>query len=484
MINLEAKEHLLDAVLEYCEDIVTVKDMNLHYIAYNKAFRRIIGASDDFTIMGKSVNEILDKESAETITKQSYKTISTLEIQTCMFLLKPTNRIIKQTITPIVKNGSLEGLLTVSSDVTNEETLKKELINKNLQLNSLIDNLPVLIYMKDKDRNLIVANEHSKRFVYEGVDIFADNLKLNMEDAEPETQNEDNYVLENKKQLIKEKSALDYSGKRHWYKINKAPILNENNEINGLVTIAKNIDAEKRLENQKGLFLATLSHDLKNPLLAQIYSLEHFYKQFSDKVNEDQREVLELIIESSKYMRDMLYTLLKTCKDSNGVIYLHRTNFDIESLVSRCVKEIKDMALIKNINIHIESNLSNPNIYADKTQIRRVIGNMLNNAINYGFEGTDLYINLYKNKDSISLGIKNNSFEISESLQANIFDKYVCGEDLQTNNGVGLGLYFCKKIVEAHDGEIKLVANGTENEFIVFLPIADEHSAFISEVVL
>ena len=135
MINLEAKEHLLDAVLEYCEDIVSVKDMNLHYIAYNKAFRRIIGASDDFTIIGKSVNEILDKESAETITKQSYKTISTLEIQTCMILLKPTNRIIKQTITPIVKNGSLEGLLTVSSDVTNEETLKKELINKNLQLN-------------------------------------------------------------------------------------------------------------------------------------------------------------------------------------------------------------------------------------------------------------------------------------------------------------------------------------------------------------
>lgn len=484
MINLEAKEHLLDAVLEYCEDIVTVKDMNLHYIAYNKAFRKIIGASDDFTIMGKSVNEILDNESAEIITRQSYKAISTQEIQTCMILLKRTNRIIKQTITPIVKNGNIEGLLTVSSDVTNEENLKKELINKNLQLNSLIDNLPVLVYMKDKDRNLIVANENSKRFVNEGIDAFSDNVKLDMKDAEPETQNEDNYVLENKKQLIKEKSALDYSGKRHWYKINKAPILTENNEINGLVTIAKNIDAEKRLENQKGLFLATLSHDLKNPLLAQIYSLERLYKQFYDKADVEQREVLELIIESSKYMLDMLCTLLKTCKDSNGVINLHRTNFDMERLVAKCVKEIKDMSVTKNINIQVDSRLANSNIYADKTQIRRVIGNLLNNAVKYAFENTKLCISLKQRDNTIILGIKNKSYEIPESLQANIFDKYVCGEYSQTSNGVGLGLYFCKKIVEAHDGEIKLVAKGSDNEFIISLPIADEHFSFISEVVL
>ena len=69
-------------------------------------------------------------------------------------------------------------------------------------------------------------------------------------------------------------------------------------------------------------------------------------------------------------------------------------------------------------------------------------------------------------------------------LGANIFDKYVCGECLQSTSNVGLGLYFCKKIVNAHDGEILLVPNGTNNEFVIKLPITDEHSAFISEVIL
>lgn len=484
MINLEAKEYLLDAILEYSKDIVTVKDKNLRYIAYNNAFRRIIGVPRDFKILGKSTSSIVESECADIINENSKKVLSTCETKTCIFVLKKTNKIIKQTITPIVKNNNIEGLLSVSLDVTNEENLKSELINTNLRLNSLINNLPIHVYMKDKSRNIIVANKQAKQFLFEGIDAFADDLVLNMENAEAESINEDNYVLENKKILRKEKSAFDYDGNRHWYKVNKAPILTEDNEVKGLVTIAKNIDAEKRLENQKGLFLSTLSHDLKNPLLAQIYSLERLHRQLKTQLTDEQKEILELIIESSKYMRDMLCTLLKTCKDSNGVIYLKRTNFDMESLVLRCVKEIRDMALIKNIKLKVNTDDSKKYIYADENQLRRVIGNMLNNAVNYAFENTTLNINFYAKDNTISFGVQNESAEIPESLQANIFDKYVCGECLQSTSNVGLGLYFCKKIVNAHDGEILLIPNGTNNEFVIKLPITDEHSAFISEVIL
>ena len=250
MINLEAKEYLLDAILEYSKDIVTVKDKNLRYIAYNNAFRAIIGVSRDFKILGKSTSSIVESECADIINENSKKVLSTCETKTCIFVLKKTNKIIKQTITPIVKNNNIEGLLSVSLDVTNEENLKSELINTNLRLNSLINNLPIHVYMKDKSRNIIVANKQAKQFLFEGIDAFADDLVLNMENAEAESINEDNYVLENKKILRKEKSAFDYDGNRHWYKVNKAPILTEDNEVKGLVTIAKNIDAEKRLENQ------------------------------------------------------------------------------------------------------------------------------------------------------------------------------------------------------------------------------------------
>lgn len=485
MINLEAKEHFLAAVLEYCEDIVTVKDKDLNYIAYNKSFRKIIGVSDNFVITGKSVTDVLGSDTAEILINTSYKAISTNETQTCIFKLKSKNKIIKQTITPIFNNNKIEGLLAISSDVTTEESLKKKLINKNLLLNTLINNLPFLVYMKDNDRNIIAANDIAKHFLKEGIDTYANNIKINLDESEEVTKNEDNYVLENKKQLIKEKSAIDALGKLHWYKIHKSPILTENNDINGLLTIAENIDKEKCAENQKELFLATLSHDLKNPLLAQIYSLERLYKQFYSKINEEQREILELIIESSKYMRDMLCTLLKTCKESNGIINLHRTNFNIEQLLNRCIKEIKDMALTKNIDIDcLTTKINIPQICADEIQIRRVLSNILNNAVNYAFENSTLNIKLYSKNNSIFISVKNNSYEVPKKLKANIFDKYVCGDYSQSNNGVGLGLYFCKKIVEAHDGNIKLITNGTINEFIIELPLLKENSAFVTEVVL
>ena len=338
--------------------------------------------------------------------------------------------------------------------------------------------------MKDKNKNLIVASERSRDFVKNGVDNISNNITIDIPMVEEQAANEDNYVLTNKKYLSKEKTAVDINGKTHWYRIHKAPILTENNDINGLVTIAKNIDSEKQLETQKNLFLATLSHDLKNPLQAQISSLEMLYRQLSNKMNDDQKEIFELIIESSKYMKTMLCTLLKTCKESDGAIQFERNQFDIKKLLKRSVKEIRELATNKNVTISIVSNSEKNIVFADENQMRRVISNLLNNAVNYAFENTEINISLQSEKDKFLLKIENKSDVISDSLKKHIFDKYVCSENKQNNSQTGLGLYFCRKIVEAHEGHIRLYNNDYSNTFEVELPTINENSALISQVVL
>lgn len=487
MINTESKEHLLNAVLEYCEDIVTVKDLSLKYIAYNKAFFNLVGGKKGESIIGRSLCDICPFSCVKIIEQCSRKVIQTSESQTSTFVYSDNNvnRIIKQTATPIIKNGVIEGILAVSTDVTKEEYLKAKLIAKNYQLNTLLENLPIIVYMKDKDRNLIVANEHSRDFVCKGIDHYSEGLQLNIPEVEEETINEDNYVLQNKKILKKIKTAKDKNGNIHWYKINKAPILTEDNEIMGLVTIAKNIDNDKRLENQKNLFLATLSHDLKNPLQAQISSLELLNKGMFGELNSTQKEIVEMILESSIYMKEMLYSLLKSGKDNNGILMLNRTHFNLYKVVKKCIKEINDLALSKGIKIEISSTLKEDDLlFADEIQMRRVIGNMLNNGINYAYDNSKLKINMYKENKSIFFKMTNKSNEISQTLKKQIFDKYVCGEPLQSSNGIGLGLYFCKKVIEANEGKIKLEANNNDNSFIIELPILSENHALINEIVL
>lgn len=490
MIDIEGKEHLLDAIFEYCEDIITVKDLDLKYIAYNKAFLRSIIEGDEKTpIIGKSIDEVFhNNECAQVVINNTQKVISDLETNCYTFRHKihGVNKIIKQTTTPIVRDGIVCGVLSVSRDVTREENLKTRLLEKNYQLNTLLENLPLLVYMKDKNRNLVVANNESRNFILNGIDSYSDGVEIDMKDALPEVENEDNYVLQNKKYLRKEKVVKGSDGKQHWYKIHKAPILTSNNEINGLVAIAKNIDADKKLEHQRDLFLATLSHDLKNPLQAQISSLEMLYREYYGKIDEGHQEIMELVIESAKYMKDMLCTLLKTCKQNNGIIQLVYSRFDILSLMTKPIREVRDLGKIKNVEIRFNSKLTEDEklMYADENQLRRVIGNMLNNAINYAFENSVVDISIKLENGFYVFDFKNESEAISESLKVNIFNKYVCGNPLESNSGVGLGLYFCRKILEAHDGTISLDNIGTKNTFSIKIPKLDEKSALITEVAL
>lgn len=490
MIDIKGKEHLLDAIFEYCEDIITVKDLDLKYIAYNKAFLKSIIEGDEKTpIIGKSVDEVFPNDGcAQVVINNVQKAISELETNCYTFRHKihGVNKIIKQTTTPIIREGIVCGVLSVSRDVTREENLKTRLLEKNYQLNTLLENLPLLVYMKDKNRNLVVANNESRNFVLNGIDSYSDGVEIDMKDALPEVENEDNYVLQNKKHLRKEKVVKGSDGKQHWYRIHKAPILMSDNNVTGLVTISKNIDADKKLENQRDLFLATLSHDLKNPLQAQISSLEMLYREYCGKIDEGHQEVMALIIESAKYMKDMLCTLLKTCKQNNGIIQLVYSRFDILSLMTKSIREVRDLGKIKNVEIKLSTQLKENEklMYADENQLRRVIGNMLNNAINYAFENSVVDISVKLENGFYVFDFKNESEEISESLKVNIFDKYVCGNPLESNSGVGLGLYFCRKIIEAHDGTISLDNIGTKNTFSIKIPKLDEKSALITEVAL
>ena len=153
MIDLKGKEYLLNAILEYCEDIVTVKDLNFNYVAYNRAFLRVMNFDNETakSITNSHITKVLKGDSCvDIIMENSKRVIETLETRSYVFRHEEINKIIKQTTTPIIQNGKLEGLLTVSSDVTKEENLKARLIEKNYQLNTLLETLPLLVYMKDK----------------------------------------------------------------------------------------------------------------------------------------------------------------------------------------------------------------------------------------------------------------------------------------------------------------------------------------------
>lgn len=470
-----AESILLSAVIEHCQEIITIKDLNYRYLTCNKAFLKHIDGLSREEIIGKTIFDIIPQVNADCMRLNIDKSIKTKTPQTYTMKINYSgvSKIVQQTSTPIINNGTVEYILSISRDITEDEKLKEELLRKNGQLNTLLAYVPALVYMKDKDKNYIIGSKYAKDFVTFGYDAHADNIQIDMNKAKNDTDEEDDYVLNSKNLLYKEKSAVDYDGNYHWYNILKAPIFTSDNAIDGLITIARNIDNQKALENQKDLFIATLVHDLKNPLLAQICCINQCCSGLFGELNETQKEILSTTLESANYMKDMLYTLINTYKYDNGNIQLKKSRTDIDMLLKTCINEQQSFAKEQKVTLVYNSNLEDDDKYVmiDEKQLRRVITNLLNNGINYAFADTNFKLKTEIKNDILIISMENTSPPIDAETEKHLFEKYISGSGRFQKAGFGLGLYLSKKILEAHDGKIYHTGKGTLNSFIMELPV-------------
>ncbi len=254
--------------------------------------------------------------------------------------------------------------------------------------------------------------------------------------------------------------------------ITSFPILN-NNKFLGLISIIKDItqeeaikedfvnkhfeyiNTERNLQKQRETFVASLGHDLKNPTIAQIRSLELLLKGGFGEINNSQRELLEMILDSCRYMNGMLSSLLATYRDYEGAININFEDFSFFELIKECVSEMVYVAKAKGVNIIIKNSLKEDCIQADRVQIKRVVMNLLSNGIKYAFANTDLNLKIYVDKNNnAGFEFKNESFYICEEKQKSIFAQYVSYASAHNELGIGLGLYASKKIIDAHCGQI------------------------------
>lgn len=341
--------------------------------------------------------------------------------------------------------------------------LEKRMLLQFSQMKTIIDNVSVSLYLKDLKGNVLLTNQnHSNMLSLKIEDIIgekSDSFYKNLDNIKEE----DKKIVEEHKISRSERFLELKNGKSGWYKVVKAPVFNEDKEVENIVALLHNIDDEKALEEKKETFVATLTHDLKTPTIAQIKAIDLLLNQTFGTLNQNQIDFLEQIKNSCQYMYDLIFTLLDTYLYDNGQIKIHPEEFEINKLIDEAIGEISNLLIENEQNITIHSTLKNNKIMADKFQLKRVLINLLSNAINYGNYKTNIELILKEDENNIILNVKNKSDYISNDKILDLYEKFKRKDNIRfSKSGSGLGLYLSKQIISGHNGDIYAKSNKEE----------------------
>ena len=224
----------------------------------------------------------------------------------------------------------------------------------------------------------------------------------------------------------------------------------------------------KETIDQRENFVSCLTHDLRTPLVAANRMLDLIEQEAFGVVTSEQKEAIASIVSSNQNMLKMLNTLPETHQYELGQKILSFIPVDLQQLLSEVVIELKPLAREKDIGLSCSLNNDVPEIKGDRLELRRVITNLVGNAIKFTDQGS-VTIFLSQNESEVLVQVKDSGIGISPQEQQTIFQRYHQGN--HRRSGKGLGLYLCQQIINAHQGKITVKSNlGQGTTFTVSVP--------------
>ena len=247
------------------------------------------------------------------------------------------------------------------------------------------------------------------------------------------------------------------------------------------VIVIKNITDQKELENLKEDFVATLTHDLKVPIIAETNMLELFLNESFGKVTEKQEIALKNMQASNRELLDLVQIVLETYKFRSQTIRLYRENIMLRGFIEEIINEMLPIAEKTKNSILLNSS-RDIRVLADRIQLKRVIKNLIQNAISYGEQNSPIEITIGEIPKYIVIRVKDYGKGISQSDINKIFNKYYSAAKKFRKIGTGLGLYLSFQIAKAHGGDLTVESKeGEYTEFSIKLPVGANDSLYYGE---
>src|SRR6476660_69234 len=397
-----------------------------------------------------------------------------------------TERSISDSAAPICNDkGEIGGVVLVFRDITERRKIERSLAKSLSFADDIIETLREPFVVLNSDLRVRTANRS-----------FYDSFHV----SKTETENCLVYDLGNgqwdipglrkllDEVLSKNKSVHDYEVEHTFPELGRKTMLlnarpfppdSKHPElillaVEDVSELRKRADELAEVSRHKDEFLATLAHELRNPL-APIRNSVH-YLGLEDLTECDVKTARDVISRQVTIMVRLIDDLLDLSRISRNKLDVRKQRVELAAVLESAVESSRPLINQHGHELTISLPTEALHLDADPTRLAQVFLNLMNNAAKYTKHGGQILLTATREGSDAVVSIRDNGIGIPGDMLSTIFEMFlqVDGSLEQSNGGLGVGLTLVRRLVEMHDGSIEVRSNGLDegSEFVVRLPIA------------
>lgn len=237
-------------------------------------------------------------------------------------------------------------------------------------------------------------------------------------------------------------------------------------------------------DRRKDEFLATLAHELRNPLAPMRNVLEIMRLNATDgPLMNWSRDIIDRHVQQMSHLVD---DLMEVSRFTQGKVELRKCHIQLKDILHQAVETTSALIHEFNHELLIDLPVEPIAIYADATRLIQIVSNLLTNAVKYTPAGGKIFLRASREGDEVIVSVRDTGIGIPKGQLSNVFNMFsqLSPTLERSQGGLGIGLALVRGLVELHGGKIMALSEGVGNgsEFVVHLPIGENYIATVPSV--
>ncbi len=314
----------------------------------------------------------------------------------------------------------------------------------------------------------------------------------------PDKAEEEQWILRRLRQNIPvqnyETERLAKSGRRVDVSVSVSPLRDASGRVVGASKVARDIGARKRADaalkeadRRKDEFLATLAHELRNPL-APIRTSLHILElaKSNGAIDPALAPTLEIMDRQVDHIVRLVDDLLEVSRITRGKIEFRPETVELDSVIESAVETSRPLIDAARHELIVEIPRKNLTLEADPVRLSQVFANLLNNAAKYTEEGGTIWLTVSEENSHVRVAVRDTGVGIDAEMLPRIFEMFSQADNRpegRAPEGLGIGLWLVQNLVAMHGGSVGARSGGIGmgSEFVVQLPRVAEARASAAE---